>query len=182
MTTKLNGINTTALVKFAESIMNSPEKGLVHFQTTSRWTGQTRVNAEVLSYTLGDSEIPRHFNILSDEPEALLGENTAPNPQELLFAALNACMIVGYVANASARGIKLDKLEIQTTGQLDLRGFLALDDTVKPGYDFISYTIRVKGNATPDQFADLHAHIQKTSPNYFNLARPIPLRGTLHVE
>lgn len=65
-----------------------------------------------------------------DEPFELLGENTAPNPQEYLMTALNTCVTVGYVAGAAVRGIMLETLEIKTKGELDLRGFLGIDDTV----------------------------------------------------
>ena len=51
------------------------------------------------------------------------------------MAAFNACITVGYVAGAALKGIKLESLEIRTKGQLDLRGFLGLDDTVPPGYE-----------------------------------------------
>ncbi len=76
----------------------------------------------------------RDHIILADEPEEILGSNEAPNPQELLMAALNACMTVGYVAGAAKRGISLHRLEIETKGTLDLRGFFALSDAVPPGY------------------------------------------------
>ena len=51
---------------------------------------------------------------MADEPEEILGSNEAPNPQELLMAALNARMTVGYVAGAAKRGISLTRLEIET--------------------------------------------------------------------
>ncbi|MGC7358423.1 OsmC family protein, partial [Mycobacteroides abscessus subsp. massiliense] len=66
----------------------------------------------------------------ADEPPELLGGNTAPNPQELLMAALNACMSVGYAAVAATMGVTVRSLEIETTGELDLRGFLGLDANV----------------------------------------------------
>ena len=37
----------------------------------------------------------------------LLGQNSAPNPQELLMTALNACITVGYVAGAAVKGVTL---------------------------------------------------------------------------
>jgi uncharacterized OsmC-like protein len=119
---------------------------------------------------------------MADEPLELLGTNTAPNPQELLMSALNACMMVGYVAGAALNGITLQKLEIETSGTLDLRGFLGLDDKVKPGYEKLSYVVRIKGNGTPLQFREIHETVMRTSPNYFNIARPIYLDGELKVE
>lgn len=123
----------------------------------------------------------RDFEIAADEPLELLGTNTAPNPQELLMAAVNACMTVGYVAGASLKGITLDRLEIETTGQLDLRGFLGLDDSVPPGYEEIDYTVRIAGNGTAEQFDEIHRTVMQTSPNYFNIARPIRMNGKLQV-
>src|SRR5207302_941057 len=41
------------------------------------------------------------------------------NAQEHLLAALNACMMVGYVAQCAVRGITLESLEIDTDGEID---------------------------------------------------------------
>jgi uncharacterized OsmC-like protein len=117
-----------------------------------------------------------------DEPLELLGENTAPNPQEMLMAALNACVMVGYVAGAAVRGIRLDKVEIETTGELDLRGFLGIADDVVPGYESIQYTVRIKGDGTAEQFREIHDTVIKTSPNYFNISKPVRIDADLVVE
>jgi hypothetical protein len=95
------------------------------------------------------SVVPRSFTIVADEPCELLGTDAAPNPQELLMSAFNACMMVGYVAQASVRGITLDTCRIETEGELDLRGFLGLDETVPAGYRRISYTVFLEGRRHP---------------------------------
>ena len=79
-------------------------------------------------------------------------------------------------------GFTLDKLEIETKGTLDLRGFFALSDTVPPGYPAIDYVVRIAGDGTPEQFAEIHAEVQETSPNYDNLARAIRMNATIQVE
>jgi uncharacterized OsmC-like protein len=97
------------------------------------------------------------------------------------MAALNACMTVGYVAGAAKRGISLDRLEIETRGTLDLRGFFALSDTVPPGYPNIEYVVRIAGDGTPEQFAEIHAEVQATSPNFDNIARAIRIDAKLEI-
>ena len=97
------------------------------------------------------------------------------------MAAFNACITVGYVAGAALKGITLDQLEIHTRGELDLRGFLGLSDAVPPGYEAIDYEVRIKGDGTPEQFEDIHQTVMETSPNYFNLSRPIRMNATLSV-
>ena len=44
----------------------------------------------------------------------------------VLMSAFNACIMVGYVVGASVNGIHLEKVEIETDGELDLRGFLGI--------------------------------------------------------
>jgi hypothetical protein len=60
----------------------------------------------------------------------------------------------------------LEKVEIETSGALDLRGFLGLDPAVPAGYETIRSVVRIKGSG----------------PNYFNLARPVKLEARLVVE
>jgi uncharacterized OsmC-like protein len=124
-------------------------------------------------------ELPRDFSISADEPPELLGERTAPNPQELLMAAFNACIMVGYVAMAAVMGVHLTSAEIETEGELDLRGFLGIDENVKPGYDSIQYTVRLAGDGTKEQYEAIHENVRKTSPNYFNIAQPVAVKSNL---
>lgn len=98
------------------------------------------------------------------------------------MTALNACVTVGYVAGAAIRGIRLDSVQVTTEGALDLRGFLGIDPAVKPGYDRIRYTVRIKGDGTPEQFREIHETVLKTSPNYFNVSQPIAIDADLIVE
>ena len=179
---RVNGLDLDALGEVIEEIGRDPKKALVEFRVKSDWKGQTRSEATVESYTIGGARVERSFKIAVDEPFELLGENTAPNPQEMLMTALNACIMVGYVAGAAINGIILEKLEIETEGELDLRGFLGLDDTVPPGYETIRYTVRMKGNGTPEQFREIHETVKKTSPNYFNISRPIAIEAVLEIE
>ena len=176
---RVNGLDLPALGEVVEAIEQDASQAVVGFAVTTRWTGQTRSETVVDHFTMGGERIARSHKIVADEPCQLLGADSAPNPQELLMAAFNACITVGYVAGASVNGITLDNLEIRTRGELDLRGFLGLSDNVAPGYENVDYEVRIKGNGTPEQFEEIHQTVMKTSPNYFNISRPIRLRGTL---
>jgi uncharacterized OsmC-like protein len=179
---RVNGLDMAALGEVVRAIEADPAKGQVEFRVRSEWKGQTRSRSSVESYTIGGQEVHRHFTIEADEPFELLGRNTAPNPQELLMTALNACITVGYVAGAAVRGITLEKVEIETEGALDLRGFLGIDAAVPAGYETIRTVVRLKGNGTPEQFREIHETVLKTSPNYFNITRPIAIDAKLVVE
>jgi len=179
--TRVNGLDLEALGQVVEAIQADASKAVVSFNVTTRWDGQTRSETTVDGYTIGGERVERRHTIVADEPFELLGSDGAPNPQELLMAALNACMTVGYVAGAALQGITLDTLEIRNNGTLDLRGFLGLDDHVAPGYEAIDYQVRIAGNGTPEQFEEIHRTVMKTSPNYFNFNRPIRMNGSLQL-
>lgn len=182
VTTKINGIDTDALKQAMGEISTDAAKGIAKFQVATRWQGGTRSETRVNEWALGGTRLPRDFTIAADEPQELLGDATAPNPQEILMSGLNACIMVGYVTGCAFKGIELESLKIETEGELDLRGFLGLDKSVSPGYDEIRLTVRIRGNGTPEQFQEIHETVRATSPNFFNLSRPIALKPKLIVE
>jgi len=175
----VNGIDLDGLDDTIAAINANPACAQVAFRVKTEWKGQTRSESTVESYTLGGERIARNFTIVADEPMELLGTNGAPNPQELLMAAVNACMTVGYVAQAAVRGIRLEDCRIETEGELDLRGFLGLDEKVPPGYRRINYTVTLEGDGTREQFEEIHQAVMATSPNFFNMAQPIQMCGRL---
>jgi uncharacterized OsmC-like protein len=178
----VNGINLDDLFALIEGIRTDPAKAKTHWRVATTWQGQTRSRAEVEGFGIGGNEVPRRFAIDIDEPCELGGSNRFANPQEHLIAALNACMTVGYVAQCAVRGITLESLAIETEGEIDLRGFLGIEPTVARGYENLRYKVRIKGNGTKEQFAEIHEAVMATSPNFYNLSRPVGLKPTLVVE
>jgi hypothetical protein len=143
--TTVNGIDVELpLMEVVHAVQNDPAKGNGRLPCDVRLEGADpqRGDGRVLHPRWRADHPPPHDD---DEPVELLGTDTAPNPQEMLMAALNACVMVGYVAGAALRGITLETLELETSGELDLRGFLGIDANVKPGYDSVQYTVRIKG-------------------------------------
>jgi hypothetical protein len=99
------------------------------------------------------------------------------------------CEVIGP-ASAIARavlghgplGVSLLILHIEWMTQRHFVGAFALDPAVKPGAEKISYTVRVKGSGTREQFEAVHAQMMTMSPNRFHLTSPIPLESRLVVE
>jgi uncharacterized OsmC-like protein len=180
--TVVNGLNVDELFALIERVESQPAKGKTHWRVATTWQGQTRSRSEVDGFGIGGDVVPRRFSIDVDEPSELGGSNRFANPQEYLIAALNACMTVGYVAQCAVRGITLENLVIETEGDIDLRGFLGIDPAVPNGYDSLRYTVRIKGDGTKEQFAEIHEAVMATSPNFYNLSRPVSLKPDLVIE
>lgn len=175
----VNGIDLDALAEATESISQDPAQGKVAFRVRTEWTGQTRSETTIDSCTMGGERIERRHKIVADEPYELLGTDSAPNPQELLMSAVNACMMVGYVAQAAVRGITLTTCRIEMEGELDLRGFLGLDPDVPNGYRQLDYVVTLEGDGTREQYEEIHEAVKATSPNFYNINQTIEMNGRL---
>jgi uncharacterized OsmC-like protein len=178
----VNGLNLDDLSALIGGVKRDPETGMTNWRVTTTWQGQTQSRSQVEAFGIGGHNVLRRFSIDIDEPLELGGGNCFANPQEHLLSALNACMTVGYVAQCAVRGITLEKLEIETEGEIDLRGFFGLDPAIPPGYESLRYVVRIKGSGTKEQFAEVHQAVMATSPNFYNVSQSIALRPTLVVE
>src|SRR3954453_4075446 len=180
--TIVNGINVDELFALIDSVRRDPAKGKTNWRVTTTWQGQALSSAEIESFEIGGDNGRRRFLIDIDEPLQLGGSNSFANPQEHLIAALNACMTVGYAAQCAVRGITLESLAIETDGEIDLRGFLGIDPAVPQGYENLNYTVRIRGNGTAEQFAEIHQAVMATSPNFYNMSKSVKLKPALVVE
>lgn len=76
-----------------------------------------------------------------DEPPTLGGSDAGPNPVELVLAALATCQEITYRAYATALGVPLESVSVKLDGVLDLRGFFAVDERVRPGFTGVQGTV-----------------------------------------
>jgi uncharacterized OsmC-like protein len=178
----VNGINLGDLFALIQGVKQEPATAMTNWRVTTTWQGQTHSRSQVEAFGIGGHDVPRRFSIDIDEPCELGGGNAFPNPQEHLLAALNACMTVGYVAQCAVRGITIEKLEIETEGDIDLRGFLGIDPAIPPGYENLRYVVHIKGSGSKEEFAEIHRAVMATSPNFYNVSQRIALQPTLVVE
>src|SRR3989337_329133 len=103
-----------------------PEAAKATFTSSSRLTDGFR----------SEVSIGQH-GLVADEPPALGGADSGPNPVELILAALGSCQEITYRAYATAMGIPLDSVAVELAGDIDLRGFFAVDESVRSGYQNI---------------------------------------------
>ncbi|MCC9606687.1 OsmC family protein [Blastopirellula sp. JC732] len=178
----VNGLDVTAIRAAINGVAQDRSLGGTSWKVSSRWQGGAVAEHQVDGYEIGGTSVARSFAWKTDEPLELGGTNLHANPQELLLSGLNACMLVGYAMTAALMGIRIDSLEIETSGEIDLRGMFELADKVSNGYDSLRQTVRISADATPEQLAELHAAVLRTSPNFFNITHAIAVQSELVVE
>jgi uncharacterized OsmC-like protein len=114
-----------------------------------------------------------------DEPPALLGDDTAPNPSEAALAALGSCLAVGIHANAVAQSIAISKLELELDGDINITavwGTGDLADTKPVGFTEVRAKVVLEADAPREQLEALVAHVLKWSPVANTFIRPVTLK------
>jgi uncharacterized OsmC-like protein len=180
--TQVNGVNVDQLVATVNAIQQTPDLARFQFRAHNEWIsgGHSRTSIQGF-YGAGqeDTSRSRPFIMEGDEPPVLLGNNAGANAVETILHALASCVAVGFVYNAAARGINVESLSFDLEGDLDLRTFLGLSEEVRPGYEGIHLTYRVKSDASPEKIVELCDYVQKTSPVMDIIRNPVPVTVTL---
>jgi uncharacterized OsmC-like protein len=170
----VNGVDKDALTQTIKTFRKNPGLAQCSFRAKNTWVegGHNRVTVKDF-YAAGQeiSSRKKPFEISADEPPVLLGSDRGANPVEYLLAALSACMTTSMVYHAAANGIQIDELESEFEGDLDLQGFLGLDANVRPGYQAIRATFRVKTDGTPEQLEKF----TRFSPVFDVVSRSVPV-------
>ncbi|MBE9078018.1 OsmC family protein [Romeria aff. gracilis LEGE 07310] len=182
LTSTLNGLDPDVLKELADTVAADASQGKMAFRVSTTWVEGGRSIARVKSFDLGNETIERDFHLVIDEPEEAGGTNLGPNPQEVILAALNACLMTTFTVLCTLEGIRLEKVDIQSSGQLDLRGFFGLDANVTPGFQALDWTLTVRGDATEAQFQKIYETAIAVSPNVWNLRNPVAATPRLQVE
>jgi putative redox protein len=118
----------------------------------------------------------RQFKLDIDEPPALTGQDRGPNPVELILAALGACQEITYRLYADTLGIPIDRVSVSVSGRLDLRGFFAVDEGVRPGFKDVTATVKIDSPAPAEEIERLRASVDRHCPVLDILRSVTPVR------
>ena len=172
----VNGVDVDQLVGTINAVKQNPEIARFQFRAHTDWQsgGHSRTTIKQFYGALQeDASRTQPFVLDGDEPPVLLGHNAGPNAVEAVLHALASCLAVGFVYNAAAQGIRVDSLDFDLEGDLDLNGFLGLSDAVRPGYQAIKVVYRAKTDAPREQVEALCEYVQRTSPVLDIIRNPV---------
>lgn len=164
VTTKMNDVEISQVASLTEKISKEPHVADTTWRAEVQWNGGFRSEAKVRDFTPSKS----------DEPAQLGGTDTGPNPVEQILGALGNCLAVGYAANATAAGIKINDMKIEVEGKLDLHTFLGLQEG-NAGFSDITVNVSLDSDGSSEALEELHAKVIATSPVGHTLGRAVPL-------
>lgn len=162
----LNGINLEGLETYRSLIAQKPTEAISSYGITAKWMGGVKTQIHTHDQMIGSALSKKDFTFEIDEPLELLGNNSNPTPQDYLLGGLAGCMMVGFVVEASIKGIQLENIELTITGNLNLLGFLNVDDKAPVGFDAIEFQYHVEGDGSEADYDEIIKKVQQYSPNY----------------
>ena len=176
MADQINDINVEKIKEFDGAVRGNPELGKFTVKLTSSWHRGTKVLVTVgPMHALGENLFPRtrRFFITTDDPEPLGGVDSAPTPTETLLAALAGCVTSATATNAALFGVPVDSLDIDMEADIDMRGLLGHDKSVRNGFSDIRYTVTIQSPAPEEKVRRCKETIDRKSAVRDTLANPV---------
>lgn len=137
---ELNGLTVSKLEDFVNEIKTKPNAASEvngPWRTRVEWQGGLKAKAYMRNHTAN-----------FDEPQGLGATDTAASAHEHVLSAAGACMMTGFVFQATRRGIKIHNCEIALEGTFgDIRNWAGLNDEGTPGYPEINAKLYVSAEA-----------------------------------
>jgi uncharacterized OsmC-like protein len=178
--TLVNGVNVDGLNATIEAVKSTPEIAKFRFNIKNRWKDAGQ-NSSTVNEFFGAGQRqsrPQSFVIEADEPAILLGKDTAANPVEYLLHALAACVTSSMVYHAAARGIHIEAVESSFEGDIDVHGFLDLDDSVRKGFKGIRVNFKIKADVPDAQLQVIAKLGPRFSPVFDSVTNGVPISFT----
>lgn len=178
----VNGVNLDGIKEVDTAIRQNPALAKCKFLAKSTWKRGTATEVSVTSITAGGNEMAapkRRFTITVDEPPFLGGVDDSPNPVEVLLSALAGCVTAGIATNADMFGVPIDAMSIELEADVDARGMLGHDKSVRNGATDIRYTVTIQSPASEDAVRRCKETIDRKSPVRDTLANPVNITSTL---
>lgn len=172
MANVLNGWDVDAMNEAVEDVRQQPESGRLSWRSRVSWDGGFGLDVRTREIEQLGEVLDRRFTLRGDHPPELLGANTGPTAVELLLGALGACVAGTFAAQATARGVAIESLEVDVGGDIDLNGFFGLKP-VQPGVTDVKLQLRVQSEAEPAVLEEILDAARSASPVFDSLTRPV---------
>lgn len=177
----LNGVSVTKLFQTIGAIQANPDIAEFNFRAKGKWIngGHNKTTINDFYGACQTHTRKQPFVFEKDEPPVLLGEDHGANPVEYALAALNGCLTTSLIYHAAAQGVNIEEVETTLSGDLDLHGFLGIDESIRNGYEKIQVNFRIKSNAPEEKLRELVGLAQKRSPVFDIISHPTPVEVTM---
>ena len=160
----LNGLPREKLAEVLESFRDPEVFNAVTGPWKSRVVWQDGMRAKAFM---------RNHAVEMDEPGDLTATDVAASAHEQLLSAVGSCMTVGFVVNATQKGVKIYDLEVAVEGYFDnIRKWAGVEDEGNPGDGRISAKCFVRADADEPTLREIWRLAVEGSPVTQSVVNP----------
>ena len=176
-----NGVDIEALERTRADFERLPETALFTFRSACAWIeGTYSMNSLNGFFGLGrENRRKQTFCVESDHPEAFHGADRALTAPEIVLAALASCLTAGVATAAQRRAVPLNAVHAKVEGDMDARGFLGMDGTIRRGFSDIRVWFEIDADACAEDIRILVRQSQDRSAVFDILTRPTRVNVTV---
>jgi len=162
---ELKGLRVNKITAILDSMRDDPEvlKAVTGpWKSRVVWQGGFKAKAYM-----------RKHSVQMDEPDGLDASDSAASAHEQLRSAVGSCLTVGYVLNATKRGIKIHDLEIALEGNFDnILQWAGHSPAGNPGYPTVKAKCFGRADADEKTLREIWQAAIDGSPVTQTVARP----------
>jgi uncharacterized OsmC-like protein len=92
------------------------------------------------------------------------------------------CLTVTTAYHGAARGVKIESLRVEAEGSVDLRGFLGLNEKIRPGFKQIHLKVFLDSPNSPEEVLALFRYTQSRSPICATVRHNVKLSWEFDIE
>lgn len=97
---------------------------------------------------------------------------------ETLLGALGSCMAGTFAAQATARGVEIERLQVDVEAAIDLNGFFGLKP-VRPGLTDVRLSFDVSSDADDATLEEILDATRSLSPVFDSVTRPVEVEASV---
>ncbi len=137
---------------------------IITFKARGNWLGNLKV----------ETKIRDKFTINMDEPTSLGGEDSAPNPVEVVLASLIGCLGIVISIVAKEKSIPLNNVEIYAEGDLNPEGFKG-NPEVRAGCQEVRVRVKIDSPVERERLQELLQLVERRCPVSDIIRNPVNL-------
>lgn len=178
----LNDVDVDGIRAFDKRVRENPEAGKRTVKVRSTWKRGIKALVEIGAQESGGAAVTpptRRFFVTMDGPGALGGVDAAPTAAESLVGAFAGCLISGIATNGALFDIPIDAITVDMEADIDFRGLLGHDKSVRNGFGDIRYTVTIHSPAPEEKIRRVKETIDRKSPVGDTIAKPVNVSSKL---
>jgi uncharacterized OsmC-like protein len=161
---KINGLDQSKLKEVVNDFKTKPD---VVKATNGPWYARVEWQGGLKA-----KAYMRTHSVTFDEPAGLGATDSSASAHEHLLSAAGACMLTGFIFQATLKGIRVHNAEIAMEGSFgNIQNWAALSDEGTPGYPEIKAKLFVKADADRSTLEKLWENAWKRSVVTQTIAR-----------